>query len=261
MKLLSSTLQLMLALAGLGPALPTASAHVGVGGDRTLNGGAAIDGLSVTNNLRTVSSRFGWADATDDDWGDSHRLTAFKFALAAVQSVTITVERRAAAGQTGPPDTFLPAFSLFTTPLFVSETHDSSPPTASYLAGLGAPAREGALAALSPWKIFNDDGAEMNFDTLIGHAADGHAANYGNAPGIHGDGTADGRVTATFANLGAGDYYLFVGGAEYAGQLTETATYPVYGIGVTVSAAPEPAGGALLLLGAGTLSLLRHRRS
>jgi hypothetical protein len=105
-----------------------ASAHLSVGGDRTLG---TIDDSTVTNNTRTVSSSFGWADATDSNWGDSHRLTAFKFTLASTQSVSIEVARRAAG--TGPADTLLPAFSLFQTPLFVASTHDTGPATTAYL--------------------------------------------------------------------------------------------------------------------------------
>ncbi|MFZ4775589.1 MAG: PEP-CTERM sorting domain-containing protein [Terrimicrobiaceae bacterium] len=319
--------------AGLLSGLSTVSAHVSVGADRTLNSGNAIDGLTVTNNVRTVSSSFGWADATDANWGDSHRTTAFKFTLSGNQTVTITVARRNAAGQTGANDILLPAFSLFSG-TFVAETHDTSVPTASYLtglygtgavgeafvntngnggyeagdafvdsnssttwdsgeqftdtngsgvweygdsftdtngngvfdgAGIGGSGKEGAFSALAPWKIYSDLGAELNMSTLIGHAADGTSANYGNAGGISGDGTADGTVSATF-NLTQGAYYLFVGGANYAAQnsddvLAGGTTFKTYGIGVTVGAVPEPSTYALLALGAGGIALLRRARN
>ena len=254
MKLLSLSAAFIAALAPV-------SAHVSVGGDRTLNGGNPIDGQTVTNDFRTVSSSFGWADATDDDWGDSHRLTAFKFTLATPQTVAISVSRRNAIGQSGAADLLLPAFSLYTAPAFVSETHDASPVTMAYLSGTGGPFKEGALVALSPWKIYNDNGTEMFFDVLIGHAADGTSANYGSALGINGDGTADGFVDTTFGDLAAGDYYLFVGGANYSAQSLETATYPTYGITVVVSAVPEPTISFLFVAAALGLALKRKPRS
>lgn len=122
--------------------LMNASAHLSVNGDRTLG---VVDNTTATNGNRTVSSSFGWADATDANWGDSHRLTAFKFTLASTQNVTITVARRNAVGQTGAVDTLLPAFSLYTLSSgnFVSSTHDSSAGSAKYLTdtfGTGATA-------------------------------------------------------------------------------------------------------------------------
>ena len=245
--------------------LSSTSTHVSVGGDRTLNAGAPIDGNTYINNLRTVSSSFGWADGTDDNWGDSHRTTAFKFTLATVQTVIISVARRDFVGQTGANFTLLPGFSVYQTPEFVTSTHDTGTATRAYLTGLfgttatgesfvdensnsvwnvgesftdensngvydgpeiGGSGKKGAFRALDPWKIFQDSitGTEMNFNSLIGHAADGTSANYGNAAGINGDGVADGFVDATF-ELVPGDYYLFVGGVNYFAQLTEAPVF------------------------------------
>lgn len=277
-----------------------------------MNSGNAIDGLTVTNNARTVSSSFGWADATDDNWGDSHRTTAFKFTLASTQDVTITVQRNDALAHTGANGTFLPAFSLYQTPLFRASTHDTSVGTANYLVtnygnstvgetfvdansnliwdvgesftdgngnsvydgpGIQGSGKKGAFRALNPWTIYTDtvllvDSLPMNFNTIIGHKADGTSANYGSAAGINGDGSADGSVSATFTGLSAGDYYLFVGGANYLAQNTEGLTYgpssnayPTYGIGVTVNAVPEPATWALLGLAAGGIALVRCSRN
>lgn len=287
--------------------LSSTSAHVSVGGDRTFNAGAPIDGNTFINNLRTVSSSFGWADGTDDNWGDSHRTTAFKFTLATVQAVTISVARRDFVGQTGANFSLLPGFSVYQTPEFVTSTHDTGTATRAYLTGLfgttatgesfvdensnsvwnvgesftdensngvydgpgiGGSGKKGAFRALDPWKIFQDSitGTEMNFNSLIGHAADGTSANYGSAAGINGDGVADGFVDATF-DLAPGDYYLFVGGVNYFAQLREAPVFgvssnafPTYGIEVTVSAVPEPSTLMFLGIGLGGLAIARRTR-
>jgi hypothetical protein len=89
----------------------------------TLAGGA------VTIAGQTVSSSFGWADATDVNWGDSHRMRAYRFSLSSPATVTITAQRQnlvsgtAAAGQqTGADDVLLPGFSLY-----AGLSHTSSP--------------------------------------------------------------------------------------------------------------------------------------
>jgi hypothetical protein len=174
---------------------------------------------------------------------------------------------------TGVKGTFLPAFSLFSGLAQGSpETlaHDSS--TLSVASRLGG--TEGSFRSLTDWSIGNDDtyktggptsgvlyAARLAYFTYIGHAADGTSANFGAAAGINGDGVADGFVTASFSGLSAGDYSLFVGGANYAMQTTEgPTTFPTYGANVTVGLVPEPSTGFLLLGGAALLGLLRRRR-
>jgi hypothetical protein len=244
------------------------------------NFGTLIIGTDVSNNTQTISSGFGWADATDADWGDSHRGRFFRFTLAnpltADQSVRITAERNLNTLVSGPNGTFLPGFSLFwglahtTSPL----AHDSSALSVQWLQqqfgsnsiGLGGSGKEGSVNALGDWSIGNsvstrliDVSDSLRNLTYIGHAVDGTSANFGNAAGIVGDGTADGFVTATFSGLVAGDYSLFVGGANYALQTTESAT-TTYGANVTVGLVPEPSTGFLLLGGGALLGLLRRRR-
>ena len=331
---------LLLAItASLAAGFSTASAHIGVSG-RIFNYsgigqiGNAIDGGSFNNHTQTISSGFGWADATDANWGDSHRTRVFKFTLGSTQTVAITIARNLSGS--GPNGTFLPAFSLFQTSSFQNSTHDSGSPTVSYLtglfgtgatgesfvntngsagreagdpfvdsnsnlawdlgeqytdlngsgvwefgdpftdtngngvfdgAGLGGSGKEGAFRALAPWKIYQDISpfAEMFFDTLIGHAADGTTANYGTAPGINGDGIADGTVTETFTELPVGDYYFLVGGADYAAQnsadvLAGGTTFRTYGVDVNVTAVPEPTSAALLGASAVGLVLVRRPR-
>ena len=142
--------------------------------------------------------------------------------------------------------------------------------------GLGGSGKEGSFRSLGNWSIGNDPtyntannptsgnliAARLASFTYIGHAADGTSANFGNAAGIVGDGTADGFVTATFSSLAAGDYSLFVGGAKYDLQTTETGpTYPTYGVNVTVGLVPEPSTASLILGSAALLGLLRRRQA
>jgi hypothetical protein len=103
--------------------------------------------------------------------------------------------------------------------------------------------------------------SRLAYFTYISNAADGTSANFGNAAGIVGDGTADGFVTATFTALAAGDYSLWVGGANYGLQNTEASTLPTYGVNVTVGLVPEPSTASLILGSAALLGLLRRRQA
>ena len=260
-----------------------ASAHISYSG-RDI--GTLVIGASASSiNNQTMSSAFGWADATDSDWGDSHRGRFFRFTLSTTASVMVSVQRNSSGN--GTVGTFLPGISVYSGlaqrannegvqqgETFRTEAlaHDG--------AALSVSARgtaEGSLQTLGNFSIGNDptyitagnassgiliEARLANF-TYIGHAADGTSANFGDAAGINGDGNADGFVTATFDGLAAGDYSLFVGGANYAAQSTETGpTYPTYGVNVSVQAVPEPSTWALIALGFGFLAWrILHRKT
>ena len=257
--------------------LQNASAHLSYSGRDF--GTLVIDAAPSLNNSQTLSSSFGWADATDSSWGDSHRGRFFRFTLASTASVIISVQRNGNGTQTlygGTSGSLLPAVSLYSglgTLAPEALGHDSSA-----LSIASRPEdKEGNLQTLADWSLGNDDtynaagdptsgvlyAARLAYFTYIGNVADGTSGNYGNASGTNGDGTADGSVTGTFSNLSAGNYTFFVGGANYAAQLTETGpTYPTYGVNVSVQAVPEPATWALIALGFGFLSWrILHRRT
>jgi hypothetical protein len=291
----SSSLLIAAAFAALAVATTT-QAHVSY---TNRNFGTLVEGApAIQINTATVSSGFGWADATDADYGDSHRLRAFRFTLDTTTSVSISVQRNTAG--TGPTGTFLPAFSLYSgltqrglnEGVFQGETyrtealaHDGAANGVQSLvdqfgsgngSGLGGSGKEGAFLSLNDFTIGNDPtyvtagdpgsgiliAARLATLFYVGHAADGTSDNYGSAAGINGDGNADGFVTAVFTDLAPGNYSLFIGGANYALQGSEVPTYPTYGINVSVAAIPEPSSVAALagFTALGLASLRRRRR-
>lgn len=241
-----------------------ASAHISYSGRNF--GTLEVGGAAVVIGNQTISSSYGWADATDSDWGDSHRGRFFRFTLSSSASVIITVARNNLGNQTlgnGTANSFLPAVSLYSGlaqgTVSVNQTtangtvtrtealaHDSSALSVSSR-GNGT---EGSFRSLTNFSIGNEDTyntagvaesgilipARLVTFTYIGNAADGTAANYGNATGINGDGIADGFLTATFLDLPPGDYSIFVGGADYNAQLTQIGTFPTYGVYVSAQA-------------------------
>jgi hypothetical protein len=264
-------------------AAQTASAHISYSGR---NFGTLVIGNPASSiNNQTMSSAFGWADATDSDWGDSHRGRFFRFTLATPASVMITVQRNALGN--GTQGTFLPAVSVYSGlaqrgnnegvdqgGTFRTEAlaHDGA-----VLSRDSRPVgTEGSFRSLVDFSIGNDPTyvtagdpssgilipARLANFTYIGHAADGTSSNFGSVPGINGDGVADGFVTATFDGLAAGDYSFFVGGANYAAQSVETGpTYPTYGVDVSIQAIPEPSTWVMIAMAAGFFGsrLLRRR--
>ena len=254
-----------------------ASAHVGYSGRDfgTLMYNSDGSAQTVTIATQTVSSSFGWADAADADWGDSHRGRFFRFTLSGSGDVQITAQRNLLG--TGTTGTLLPAFSLYSG-LGQLAPEQGGHDSAQYSTDNRPAGTEGSLSALGNWSIGNDPtyniagdpssgikyAPRLAYFTYIGNAADGDSANYGTAAGIFGDGSADGYLTATFSGLAAGDYSLWVGGANYDRQSVEAGatnyTYPTYGVTVSASLVPEPSTGSLLFCGGAILAMLRRRK-
>ena len=243
-----------------------ASAHITYNGRDfgVIQGGNV--GQSIPLTVSTISSDFGWAAATDANYGDSHRTRAFRFYLANAGIVTLGVQATTAG--------FLPGFSIYSGLAHLApsaSSHDGSQASLDYLGSLGSPTKVGALFALGNWAVGNDPvyntagepssgtsmPASLRYLTYIGNAADGSTANYGSAEGIHGDGVADGFVTGSF-NLPAGDYSIFLGGANLASESTGP-TFPSHGAGLTLSVIPEPSS-ALLIVLTGIGLVVRRRR-
>lgn len=242
----------------------TTTAHITYTGR---NFGVFAGGESPIAISQTVTSAFGWADGTDADFGDSHRLRAFRFTLTSALTIRITVESVAfGTGIAG----LLPGFSIYSGLVHVapitdapgSADYDTSAISLNYLASLGGVPKEGVFEALDDWRVGGENqlGPSFNYDapdglsTLVfrGYAVDGTAANFGLTPGIIGDNNADGFVTGTFT-LPAGDYSIFAGGGDY-----QSADLSNYGIKTTLAVLPEPGSFGLAL--AGCLGLLARRR-
>jgi len=240
----------------------------------------AIDGSGLRSSTisgQTASGLFGWADATDADWGDSHRMRGLRFSLIENATISITIERAS-----GTSSDFLPGFSVYR-----GLAHNGAGIALDHDFGVISKANrpsttEGSFRALSNWSIGNDPiyntngdptsgtktTASMSYFTFMGYAVDGTSANFGSTLGIIGDGTADGQITGIF-NLAPGDYSIFIGGADYASQPVVTVpeygpapapnpTYSTYAFNAFLSV-PEPSTGMLILGGLSLLGLIRRR--
>jgi hypothetical protein len=226
----------------------SASAHIGYTGRDF--GTVVPNSGPVTLTGQAVTGSYGWADGTDADFGDAHRVRAFRFRLEAPAQVTIRFSGSTNGGTRN--GNIKPGFSVYQGlahlppfPAGGSADYDFSAITAAYLATLEGPSKEGAFRALADWRAGGDSQQGPVFDfedpvtglstfTYMGHAVDGNGSLVGGVPGLRGDGNLDGTVTGTF-DLPAGDYSIFVGGIDYSGQLP-TPDPTSYGLVGTVSA-------------------------
>ncbi len=186
----------------------------------TGNSGNLSNG-TVTINVTNISSDFGWADATDSDWGDSHKGRWFSVTINTASTFQISVIGGGTNTGTNAGvypyvsgTRFLPGFTIFKN-LALASTHDGANISINWRQGL-THATEGSLNALGNFSIGNDSG-QIGELVYVGHAVDGTSSNYGPGAGILGDGNADGSVSGTFT-LEPGTYSVFVGGANYSGQ-------------------------------------------
>ena len=237
-------------MAGILAASAVSSSWAHVGYTNRNFGTLVPDGPPVTIANQTVTGNFGWADGTDDDFADSHKLRAYRFSLAAPAVVTLTFSASTNGGTLN--GGLKPGFSVFRglarQAPFVSggsPDYDTAPITLAYLATLPGPAKRGAFRSLTTWRMggegqtgpvfdFEDPASGLSTFEFRGYGVDGNASLFGPAPGVVGDNSADGTATKSLF-LEAGDYSVFVGGANHAGQgPPEDAT--VYGVTATISA-------------------------
>lgn len=240
----------------------SAQAHIGYTGRDF--GTLVPDAPPVVITNQRVKSNFGWADGTDDDFADSHKLRAYRFKLANPAYVTLKFTASTNGGTKS--GALNPGFSVFKglgrlAPFATgfSADHDGSLISLAYLQGLPGPAKRGAFRSLTTWRIGGDGqtGPVFDFEDPVsglttfefrGYAVDGDATLFGSVPGIVGDNQADGMVTKGMF-LEAGDYTVFVGGANYAGQSPEDTIE--YGVVASVSASTytyvdgDPAAGGI----------------
>jgi hypothetical protein len=275
----------LLSMAATLSALSTASAHIGYSGRNFGTFSVSGSDAPVLISSNTVVGNYGWASATDANLGDSHKLRAFKFTLLNTGVVTLEVQGLNII-RDGTPVSALahPGFSIFRG-LAASSSHDFSAASSAYndatygsngnwptttkgsniYPNLGAPNWEGSVKALDNWAVGVDGAAvnsQLSYFTYVGNAADGTSALFGTAPGINGDGNADGTLSRSFV-LSAGDYSIFVGGAEYFGTSNagaDTTTSLAFNATLSVAVIPEPSTYALFGLGALLITVAYRRR-
>ena len=229
-----------------------------------------FDNTYATSTLtgQAVPGNFGWIDGTDSDYGNSHKLRAYRFTLTEPTTVTLSFKEATSQGTDFQGNVFTsqlgltPGFSLYQGLAHVA------PEPSDHDSGVLSPASrpgytEGSFRALADWSIGNDPGnlngttipASLSFFKFIGDAYDG--TGYGS------DGTLNHLVSKTFLNLAAGDYSVFVGGADYLAQdLKNPNLSTQYGITGTLVAGvvPEPETYAMLLAGLCMIGTVARRR-
>lgn len=264
-----------------------AQAHISYSGR---DFGSLVDGSSVSIATQTVTSNYGWADASDDSLvfnsvlaatartdeaafvsgtgtddlylGDSHKGKAFKLHLDSVLSVTLTASARNDSGLT-------PAFSVYqglaaTSPFTAPQTsadHDYAPASQAWRttfaqahagAGYDSLATNGSWNAKGDWSVGGDGDPAGDPSALESFKYLGFGATT----------VANGSASTTLT-LGPGDYTVFLGGNTIAGKsLPDSVKAYAFTLGVSaVSAVPEPSSAALVLIGLAGMGAMRLRRN
>jgi PEP-CTERM motif len=264
----------------------TSQAHISYGTAR--NFGTVVAGTNTSIATQTVTSNYGWADASDvslvfnstlattprldeaafvsgtgtDDLylGDSHKGRAFKLHLDTFLSVTFTASARNASGLT-------PAFSVYqglvaTSPFTAPQTsadHDYAPASQAWrttFAQSVAGASYGYLATNGSWNALGNWAAGGDGDP----AGVPGALDYLQFVGHGASTVANGVATATLT-LGPGDYTVFVGGNDIAAKsVVDSGKAYAFTLGVSAAAVPEPESLALALAGLGMVAVAIRRK-
>jgi hypothetical protein len=237
----------------------TASAHISYTGRNfgSFSGGEA----PVTILDKVIAGNWAWADGTDADYGPSEYVRAYRFTLTYDARITVDISATTSGGAV--LGDLLPGFSFYRGLAHLPPAmldHDENLLSEAWRNAQPGVQKEGNFRALGDWKVGNDVGqteADLSSFTFMGYGVDGTSANFGATPGIVGDGVVDGHIVKTFFNVPAGDYTLFIGGADYAAQ--NPGDTVGRGVNVTLTVIPEP-GPALLLMLPGLAGLLLYRR-
>jgi hypothetical protein len=263
---MKKVLKYTLLLAGM--ASPPAMAHVSYSG-RDFGTFEGTIGWTQTISNNSATGNFGWIDATDADWGDSHKVRPYMFHLNNAADVRITFQDQiftpAATAALPNPVPVMggmnPGFSLYEGLAHRSPSmldHDTAAGSIAIRDAVGGVGMtEGSFRAQDSWSITNDNNDPPSMLTYIGSAYDGTAINYGTGIIAGADGVADHMVSKTF-HLAAGDYSIFAGGTDYANQ--NVIPQLQYGISGTVAVVPEPETYAMLLAGLGLMGAIVRRR-
>jgi hypothetical protein len=248
-KTFRTTLTISTLTAGL-LAASAASAHVSY---TNRNLGTFTGTTIATNTIsnQAIAGNWGWADAADADWGDSHKVRWFRFTLNNAADVTLTASANATATAASIGE-LIPGFSLYGG-LAPAAAYDNATVTQAYRAALPF-ATEGALNTLGDFQIGNDSAA-INTLSFIGHSLDGG--------GFLGDGNLNGTTSRTFS-LAAGTYSLVVGGGDYFAQLPSNPDFSKpYGMSVSIAVTPvpEPSAIAMVLAGLACAGVAIRRRA
>ncbi len=264
----------------------TSHAHISYGTARDF--GTVVVGSNTSIATQTVTSNYGWADASDaslvfnsslattprldeaafvsgtgtDDLylGDSHKGRAFKLHLDTFLSVTFTASARNASGLT-------PAFSVYqglvaTSPFTAPQTsadHDYAPASQAWRTTFAqgvAGASYNHLATNGSWNALGNWAAGGDGDP----AGVPGALDYLQFVGYGASTVANGVATATLT-LGPGDYTVFVGGNDIAAKsVVDSAKAYAFTLGVSAAAVPEPESLALALAGLGMVAVAIQRQ-